>query len=77
MPWGLGDYVILAMAQHRLGNLSRARRVSDRASHAHDKQLTLYASTTFVPLQEDNWWDTISFLILRREAEALLETTKP
>ena len=50
------------MAQHRLGN-TRAKRYLEHASHAHDKQLTLYASAPFVPLQEEYWYDTVSFLI--------------
>jgi serine/threonine protein kinase len=76
-PWALCDHVVMAMDQHRLGNTRQARRYLERASLAHDKQLTLFASAPFVPLQDEYWWDTISFLILRREAEALLETTKP
>jgi serine/threonine protein kinase/tetratricopeptide (TPR) repeat protein len=76
-PWGLSDYVVLALAQQQLGKKDQAKRSLARASHGHDKQLMLFASAPFVPLQDEYWYDTISFLILRREAESLLETTKP
>lgn len=76
LPWTLTDYVVLAMAQHRLGNMAQAKRYLARATHAHDKQLTLFASAPFVPMQEEFWWDTVSFLLLRREAETLIASGK-
>lgn len=70
--WGLSDYLVLAMVQQRLGNTARARRYFDRATHAYDKQLMLRPTGAFVPMTDEYWWDTISFLLLRREAEKLL-----
>jgi serine/threonine protein kinase/tetratricopeptide (TPR) repeat protein len=74
--WRLADYVVLAMAQYQLGNKTEARRYLEQATHAYNKQILHRRVAPLVPLTEEYWWDTVSYLILRREAETLLQIHK-
>jgi hypothetical protein len=59
------DFLLLAMAHHRLGKPADARTWFEKATQAHAKQAP------------DSWSERLEWQLLHREAEALLKEPPP